>query len=248
MAYLHDIQEYKAPKISGERKRELLLFEKSAGIRFRRLDLLNLAFCHRSYANESPVPVDNNERLEFLGDSVLGLTVSEYLFRTFSDTMVEGDFARIKSFVVSEDSLSEIARTIKIDNFILVGRGEEFSGGREKKALLADCMEAVIGAYYLDSGLDASQKFILQYLVPEIYKVIQNKHKKDYKTLLQEYVQKRFRTYPKYEVVDKTGPDHNKVFWVNVMINKKSYGPGSGKNKKEAEQDAAGIAFKQLNP
>ena len=247
MAFSHDLQAFKAPAITHERKRELLLFEKQAEVRFRRLELLNLAFCHRSYANEQSDTIDNNEKLEFLGDSVLGLVVSEYLYREYAHQMVEGDFARIKSFVVSEDSLALIAKRIKIDNFILIGKGEEYSGGRNKKAILADCMEAIIGACYLDTGFKEAERFILHYLVPEIHKVLQNKHKKDYKTLLQEFVQKQYKTYPKYTVVKKTGPDHDKVFWVSVHVANKQYGPGSGKNKKEAEQDAAGIAYESLN-
>lgn len=224
----------------------MLLFEKHIGIRFRKLELLNLAFCHRSYANESGADIGNNEKLEFLGDSVLGLVVSEYLYRTLTDK-AEGDLARIKSFVVSEDSLAEIAKSIKVDNFILIGKGEEYSGGRSKKAILADCMEAVIGAYYLDSGFKASRSFVLKYLVPEINKVLENRHKKDYKTLLQEYVQKRYKSYPRYSLVKKTGPDHDRTFWIEVTIQGKSYGPGKGKNKKEAEQHAAGIAYNDLN-
>ncbi len=233
------------PKITQERKKELLLFQKTSHIRFRRLELLNLAFSHRSYANEQGEDVDNNEKLEFLGDSVLGLVISEYLFLEYS-LMVEGDFARIKSFVVSEDSLSEVARKIKVDNFILIGKGEEYSGGRKKKAILADCLEAIIGAYYLDSGYKPVRQFILECLVPEIRKVLENKHKKDYKTLLQEHVQKSFKTYPRYVVTKKTGPDHNRVFWVSVAINGDTYGPGKGRNKKEAEQEAAGIAYAAL--
>lgn len=224
----------------------MLLFEKHIGIRFRKLELLNLAFCHRSYANESGADISNNEKLEFLGDSVLGLVVSEYLYRTLTDK-AEGDLARIKSFVVSEDSLAEIAKSIKVDNFILIGKGEEYSGGRSKKAILADCMEAVIGAFYLDSGFKASMSFVLKYLVPEINKVLENRHKKDYKTLLQEYVQKRYKSYPRYSLVKKTGPDHDRTFWIEVTIQGKSYGPGKGKNKKEAEQHAAGIAYNDLN-
>lgn len=224
----------------------MLLFEKHIGIRFRKLELLNLAFCHRSYANESGADISNNEKLEFLGDSVLGLVVSEYLYRTLTDK-AEGDLARIKSFVVSEDSLAEIAKSIKVDNFILIGKGEEYSGGRSKKAILADCMEAVIGAFYLDSGFKASRSFVLKYLVPEINKVLENRHKKDYKTLLQEYVQKRYKSYPRYSLVKKTGPDHDRTFWIEVTIQGKSYGPGKGKNKKEAEQHAAGIAYNDLN-
>jgi ribonuclease III len=232
----------KTPPIDQERKKELLLFEKHIGIRFRKLELLNLAFCHRSFANESGTDISNNEKLEFLGDSILGLAVSEYLYKTLTDK-AEGDLARIKSFVVSEDSLAVIAKTIKVDNFILIGKGEEYSGGRSKKAILADCMEAIIGSYYLDSGFKASRSFVLKYLVPEINKVLENRHKKDYKTLLQEYVQKKYKSYPRYSLVKKTGPDHDRTFWIDVSIQGKTYGPGKGKNKKEAEQHAAGIAY-----
>ncbi len=230
------------PPVSAERKRELQLFQSQAQVRFRSYELLNLAFSHRSYANENPDSVDNNEKLEFFGDSVLGLVVSEYLMLTLPDRS-EGDMAKIKSFVVSEDSLAEIARRLRVDNFILIGRGEEYSGGRSKKALLADAMEAIIGAYYLDSGFRAVRSFIRQLLIPEINKVLEDRHRKDYKTLLQEHVQKRFKTYPRYRVVHRKGPDHNKTFWIEVAINRKVYGPGSGKNKKEAEQNAAEIAY-----
>lgn len=236
---------FRTPKITAERKRELVLFQKLANIRFRKLELLNLAFAHRSFANEVSEDIGNNEKLEFLGDSVLGLVVSEYLFEEFAD-MAEGDFARIKSFVVSEDSLADIAKRIKVDNYILIGKGEEYSGGRTKKAILADCMEAVYGAYYLDSGYKAVRNFIRASLIPEINKVLENRHRKDYKTLLQEYVQKAYKAYPKYSVVKKSGPDHNRMFWVNVSVNGKVFGPGAGKNKKEAEQEAAGMAYRAV--
>lgn len=234
--------DFKSPPVGQERKKELHLFEKNAGIRFRKLAFLNLAFSHRSFANESKESIENNEKLEFLGDSVLGLVVSEYLFRNLQGKN-EGDLARIKSFVVSEDSLVLIAKKLKIDNFILIGKGEEYSGGRNKKAILADCTEAVFGAFFLDSGFKASQSFILKYLVPEIKKVLENRHKKDYKTLLQEYAQKRFKSYPKYSLMKKAGPDHDRTFWIEVKVDNKAYGPGSGKNKKEAEQQAASIAY-----
>lgn len=233
---------FKSPPVSQERKKELHLFEKNAGIRFRKLAFLNLAFSHRSYANESKESIENNEKLEFLGDSVLGLVVSEYLYKNLLGK-TEGDLARIKSFVVSEDSLALIAKELKIDNFILIGKGEEYSGGRNKKAILADCTEAVFGAFFLDSGFKASQGFILKYLIPEIDKVLENKHKKDYKTLLQEYAQKRFKSYPKYFLKKKVGPDHDRTFWIEVRVDNKAYGPGTGKNKKEAEQQAASIAY-----
>ena len=237
----------RAPSITlkPERKRELQLFERHTGIRFRELEFLNQAFTHRSFANELGETGENNERLEFLGDSVLGLVVSEYLYETLPD-QPEGELARIKSFVVSEASLSEIARGLRVDNYILIGKGEEYSGGRSKKAILADCLEAIIGAYYLDSGLQASGRFVHQMLIPEINKVLENRHAKDYKTLLQEHVQKRMKTYPKYRVVQKTGPDHDRTFWIEVHIGERSFGAGKGKNKKEAEQEAARIAYEGM--
>ena len=148
--------------------------------------------------------------------------------------------------MVSEDSLAGIAKRLRLDNFILIGKGEENSGGRSKKTLLADALEAIIGAYYLDSGFNAAKSFIRGLLVPEINKVLEDRHKKDYKTLLQEYVQKRFKTYPRYRVIQRRGPDHNKTFWIEVTVNNVTYGPGMGKNKKEAEQNAAGIAHRAL--
>jgi len=231
--------------ISGERRKELHLFESHAGLRFRKLELLNQAFCHRSYANEKGDGIENNERLEFLGDSVLGLVVAEYLYKQLSDRP-EGELARIKSFVVSEDSLDRIARSLRVDTFILVGKGEEYSGGRKKKAILADAMEAIIGAYFLDSGFKYARKFVLRCIVPEIETVLAGKHQRDYKTLLQELVQKRYKTYPRYLLDRKTGPDHDKTFWIVVEVEGKNYGPGKGKNKKEAEQAAAETAYTAL--
>jgi ribonuclease-3 len=234
------------PSVSAARRQELNLFEKHAGVRFRNQRFLSLAFSHRSYANEAGSTIDNNEKLEFLGDSVLGLVICEYLYCEFPDKK-EGDLARIKSFVVSESSLESIAKKLKVDNFILIGRGEEYSGGRSKTAIISDCMEAIIGAYYLDSGYKSVRSFILKHFVPEIDKVIEDKHRKDYKTLLQEYVQKQYKSYPKYILERKSGPDHDRTFWVSVKIEGKRYGPGKGKNKKEAEQEAAGVAFRSIS-
>jgi ribonuclease-3 len=245
LAFFRRVSDNRPPPISPERKKELQLFENQIGVRFRSIALLNLAFCHRSYANESDINVDNNEKLEFLGDSVLGLVSSEYLFTTLSDQS-EGEMAKIKSFVVSEASLSKIAKQIRVDNFILIGRGEEYSGGRSKRAILADCLEAIIGAYYLDSGLKSAKDFVLNLLIPEVDAVRENRHEKDYKTLLQEYAQKRFKTYPRYKTVKKRGPDHDRTFWIEVFINDRKFGPGIGKNKKEAEQKAAGMAYNSL--
>ncbi len=235
----------RTPKISSLRRRELLRFQKSAGLRFRRLDLLDLAFCHRSFVNETEQDIDNNERLEFLGDSVLGVVAAEYLFRHLPG-LSEGGLAKIKAHVVSEDSLAEIALSLGIDAMVHVGKGEEISGGRQKKALLSDTMEALIGAFYLDAGFEKAARFILRCLIPAIDTVLADKHRKDYKTLLQEIVQKRYHTYPRYFLDKKTGPDHQKVFWMKVAVEEREYGPGQGHNKKSAEQEAARMAYEAL--
>lgn len=238
-------KEFSAPSVSKERRKELELFQKYAHIRFRRLELLNLAFSHRSFANESGLGLDDNEKLEFLGDSVLGLVVSDYLVRTLHNHS-EGDMARIKSFVVSEASLAGIARSLRVDNFILVGRGEEFSGGRSRDTLLADGMEAIIGAYYVDSGIKPATDLIRRFLVPEINRVLEDRHEKDYKSMLQELAQQTLKTHPRYRVVGRQGPEHEKTFVVEVVVRDKVYGPGEGKNKKTAEQAAAAVAFAAL--
>ena len=246
MLFQQSLETESPPPVSSERRQVLSVFEKHAGIRFRNLRFLNLAFCHRSYANELGGRVANNEKIEFLGDSVLGLVVCEYLYAALPSKS-EGDLARVKSFVVSESSLETIAKGLKVDNFILIGRGEEYSGGRTKRAIIADCMEAIIGAYYLDSGFKAARRLILRLVVPEIVKVLEDRHEKDYKTLLQEHVQKRHKSYPKYHLVRKSGPDHDRTFWVEVRVNGDKYGPAKGKNKKEAEQKAASIAFQAVS-
>ena len=234
------------PLIESARKKKLRLFEKRLGIRFGNLELLNLAFCHRSYTNERDDTLENNEKLEFLGDSVLGLIISDTLYFSLQG-QTEGEMARIKSFVVSEASLARIAGTIGISDLLLIGRGEEMSGGRSKKALLADCMEAILGAYYLDSGIKQTKGLVGRLFEPEIQAVIEDRHKKDYKTLLQELTQKRYKTFPRYIIVKKSGPDHDKTFWIKVSIEDREFGPGKGKNKKEAEQNAAAAAYRHLS-
>jgi len=238
------------------RRAALRRLQRRAGIRFRDLSLLNLALCHRSYAHEAgahgsggsggsaPESV-NNEKLEFLGDAVLGLAISDELFTT-SGRRTEGDLARVKSFVVSEDALHAWATRLDLSSYVLIGRGEELTGGRTKKAILADAMEAVIGAYYLDSGAAAAHEFVLRSLRPEIARVASNTHRQDFKTLLQQLAQKRYRSHPRYRVVKREGPDHDRTFWIEVQLAGHTYGPGSGKNKKAAEQQAAARAYAAL--
>lgn len=231
--------------LSGERKQVLLAFQKQTGFRFKNLGLLDLAFHHRSFSNENTKIRINNERLEFLGDAVLGMVVAARLYECMADRQ-EGDLAKAKSVVVSEETLSVIALNLKINEFIILGKGEEMSGGREKKAILADAVEAIIGALYLDSGFKSAEEFVLKIMEPQIQLVLHNRHHKDYKTLLQEYIQKQYKTIPKYVLLKKTGPDHDRTFWVTVDLRGTIYGPESGKNKKEAEQSVAHNAWISL--
>ena len=231
------------------RKELLTSFQKTAEIHFKKTDLLELAFHHRSYSNEhnnNSKTYANNERLEFLGDAVLGMVTASYLYGAMSEKK-EGDLAKIKAVVVSEPVLSEIALKLHVDECLVLGKGEELSGGREKKAILADAMEAVIGALYLDSGYKVAEKFVLSIIVPEIEKVQNNKSIRDYKTLLQEYFQKKYKQCPVYTLEKKAGPEHDKTFWVSVNLNNNIFGPAKGKNKKEAEQAVAKLAWEQIN-
>lgn len=233
--------------ISPEREKQLLLFLEGAGIRFRDLRFLNLSFCHRSLASETGSVLANNERLEFLGDSVLGLVISEYLFTVLAHRN-EGELAKIKSYVVSEETLSEIGRGLGIDSVILLGKGEENSGGRSKRAIIADALEALIGALYLDQGLEAVRSFIRAQCLDYIDQVVNNRHRKDYKTLLQEFAQKKLKLQPRYSCIDKSGPDHAKIFTMEVLIGDLRFGPSKGNNKKEAEQGAAKLAWVHFFP
>ena len=232
--------------LEKQRKQELLAFQKKAGCKFKNIQLLDIAFHHRSFFNEHSDSPVNNERLEFLGDSVLGMIVAAELYLTHPDKS-EGDLAKIKAAVVSEDSLFPIALNLTIDRYLMLGHGEEMSGGRKKKALLADALEALIGALYLDSGFKTVQQFVLRIIKPQLQLVEENKHQyRDYKSLLQEYVQKKYRIIPKYVLVETHGPDHDRVFQVKVVIKDTEYEPALGKSKKEAEQAAAEIAWKVL--
>ena len=230
--------------LEKHRKQELLIFQKRAKCKFKNIDLLDIAFHHRSFSNEHNGNAANNERLEFLGDSVLGMIVAAELYRIHPDKP-EGDLAKIKAAVVSEDSLFSLALDLGIDAYLMLGHGEELSGGRRKKALLADALEALIGALYLDSGFKVVQRFVLAVIAPQMDLVEQNKHRyRDYKSLLQEYAQKHYKVIPKYVLIETSGPDHDRVFQVKVLIKASEYGPAYGKNRKEAEQAAAEIAWK----
>lgn len=234
-----------APSISPERRRELFNFMEKLGVKVNDLNLLNLAFTHRSFAHECTIVTDNNERLEFLGDSILGLSVSNWLFVNLP-AKHEGEFSRIKSAVVSEASLFQVAKKLGVGEVVLVGKGEGHSGGRKKKAILSDCMEAIFGCVYIDQGFECAKQLIERLMVPQIYAFLDHKIVRDYKTAIQEFCQKTWKKVPVYTLERTEGPDHSRVFYVSVSLNGKVYGPAAGKNKKTAQQAAAKIAFEEL--
>ena len=231
--------------ISPERKKQLVTFAKASGIKFRNNGLLNLSFIHRSALNETGF-YQSNERLEFLGDAILGAACASILFQKFPESP-EGQLAKIKSVTVSEDVLSAVALELKIDTMLLLGKGEDLTGGRKKKAILADAMEAVIGALYLDSGYEAAFAFVCRYFTPEINRITEKNYHRDYKSLLQEICMQRYHEYPQYRLVKFSGPEHERLYWMEVKAGADIYGPGMGKNKKNAEQEAAKIAFLSLD-
>ena len=240
---------FEYPTADKERKKQLAAFQKTVGCRFKSQELLNLSFIHRSVSNEkagrSAAGASNNERLEFLGDSVLGVSCATLLYQKFPDKS-EGELAKIKSVVVSEEVLSNVARIIQIDTMLVLGKGEEQTGGRNKKAILADTMEALIGALYLDAGFKTAFAFISRYFSPEIDRITQSNYHRDYKSLLQEICQRIYRVYPQYRMVKNSGPEHERIFWMEVTIGNKTYGTGIGKNKKSAEQEAARMAYEAI--
>ena len=211
---------------------------------FSDIELLERALTHKSYANENRVPY-HNERMEFLGDAVLNLVVSEYLMKTCPDS-TEGDLSRLRAAVVSEPALAAIAREIGLGRYILLGRGEEQTGGRDKGSLLANCLEALIASIYLDTGKESADAFVIRFFENIIQKTCTSRGTLDHKTKLQELCQERLRQLPEYKVVSESGPDHQKQFEVEVWINGQVSGRGIGRNKKEAEQRAAKEAIARL--
>jgi ribonuclease III len=219
--------------------------QKIIRVKFKNKSLLQRAVTHRSYVNESGRNIKDNERLEYLGDSVLGLVVNEFLFRQFEDYR-EGKLAKIKSAVVSEATLAKIARNINLGEYILMGKGEDHSGGRERPSILANTLEAVIGAIYLDSGLKVSRKFVLFLIREEIDTVNNLTYLRDPKTALQEYVQKKYKERPVYQVIEERGPDHRKEFTVRLMVNGREIVTGEGPSKRKAEMNAARASLKKI--
>ncbi len=219
--------------------------EGNIGYRFVTPSLLQQALCHSSYANEVKEPAGSNERLEFLGDAVLQLAVSQELYRRYPD-YTEGDLTRLRAGVVCEATLARWARRLDLGGFLRLGRGEDGAGGRKRASLLADAMEAVLGALYLDGGFPAASALIERELAAEMEAADRGERYADYKTALQERLQRQPDCRLRYEVTAESGPDHAKAFRVQVSNGEELLGTGDGKSKKEAEQAAAAQALQRL--
>lgn len=220
--------------------------ENKLDYKFKNKTLLKEALTHPSFQKRGlKDKTTNNQRLEFLGDSILDLIVTEKLFRKLV-SFSEGRLTKIKSVLVSKDTLAKWANHLFLGKYIILGKGEDLTGGRKKSSILADSFEALLGAIYLDSGLKKAKKIISPFIKTEIELIIRGKHEEDYKTLLQENSQKEMKCLPKYCLIKEKGPDHRKIFCIEVRLKKITYGTGTGESKKEAEQDAARDALKKL--
>jgi len=220
--------------------------EKKININFKNKRLLDQSLAHRSYLNEHPeFKLGSNERLEFLGDAVLEFISSLLLFKKLPNHP-EGDLTNIRSCLVRTSTLAEIAKGLDLGSYLLLSKGEEDLGGRENQSLLANSIEALIGALFLDQGMDIAQKFVLKLIRPKLSEVIKAKKFKDPKSLFQEAIQAKKKITPQYEVVEESGPDHNKTFTVALLIEDKLQAKGKGKSKQEAEESAAKAALEKL--
>jgi ribonuclease-3 len=221
-------------------------FQDVIGVNFKNCPLLEQALVHSSYINENPgYTSGHNEKLEFLGDAVLGFYIAEKLYEDYPDAN-EGEMTRLRAALVSRNTLARVAKGIRLGDFLYLGKGEESSGGRQKKANLAGAMEAVIAAVYLDQGGEATRDFIMRILDAELKRIDRKEAIIDYKSKLQVTTQSMYQKVPEYRVLYEEGPDHDKTFTVMVMINGTVLGEGTGKNKKAAETEAARIALENL--
>ncbi|QJA09148.1 ribonuclease III [Romboutsia sp. CE17] len=231
-------------KISKRILDNICKFEENIDYKFNNKEYILEALTHSSYSNENK-RYNFNERLEFLGDSVLSIVVSDYLFKNEKE-LPEGELTKLRASIVCEESLSEVANNIKLGEYMLLGKGEEATGGRERISILADAFEAVIAAIYLDGSIEDAKKFILTNMEDIILDARRGKIFRDYKTHLQEVLQGKGESNIWYKLIDEKGPDHNKRFIMEVGINKDVLGVGEGKSKKEAEQFAARVALNKI--
>jgi len=222
---------------------QLDALDRTLGVRFHDAGLRAAALTHRSFAFEEGLTV-TNERLEFLGDSVLGLVVTDMAYTSYPD-LPEGQLAKLRAAIVNMQALADVARGLGIGDLILLGKGEEQSGGRDKASILADALEAIFGAVYLDDGLDRARALIERLFRPRMEAYVRGEGDRDFKTILQELASQRLRSLPSYEVAED-GPDHQKEFTAVVSVAGEELGAGTGRTKKEAEQHAAREAYERL--
>lgn len=216
------------------------------GVSFSQRSLLEQAFVHRSYLNENPLfALPSNERLEFLGDAVLNFVVAEKLYKEFPD-LPEGVLTEFRASLVRRDTLAELASSLRLGDWLLLGQGEETNGGRSKPSNLANAMEALIGALYLEQGLARTRRFILKQLKPHLEKTKAGRVAPNYKALLQELIQGQKRPTPVYRLVEASGPDHDRKFTTEILVEGEALGRGQGKTKKAAESQAAQAAWERL--
>ena len=218
---------------------------KSIGIDAVDLEIYIQGLTHRSYARLINIKSRGNEQLEFLGDSILSFIITSYLYKEYG-YFTEGKMAKIRAFLINKKMLSEMAREIKIGREILLSENEELCGGREKTSILADCFEALIGAVYIDKGINFALKWVLKSYKKRIEKIVKKPGIMDYKTYLQEAIQADYSKLTKYRIVKSKGPDHDKLFYSAVMLGDKIVGEGEGRSKKESEQDAAKNTLRKL--
>lgn len=217
--------------------------EKILEVEFKNKNTLKTAFIHRSYLNEHPNEnLPQNERLEFLGDSVLGMIVSKHIYDKFP-THPEGDLTNFRSSIVNSKSLAKEAADLKLGDYLYLSKGEESTGGRTRQFILANTFEALIGALFIDLGLDQVRVFLDKYLLPNLDEIVEKKLYKDYKSKFQEKIQEKVGTTPIYKVIEEKGPDHDKIFKIGVFVDKKKVAEGSGPSKQEAEQQSAKLAL-----
>lgn len=218
-------------------------FEKLISVKFKDKKLLDLAFVHKSYINETSEHREHNERLEFLGDAVLELVVTEFLFSNYNRP--EGELTNFRSALVRGANLAEIAKKINLGQYLYLGRGEERSGGRQKNYILANVVEALIGAIFLDQGYKKCHEFITKFIISYLGEILAKGLDVDPKSRLQEISQSKFNVTPAYKLISESGPDHSKVFVMGVFIGEEKFGEGTGSSKQQAEQNAAADAIKK---
>ncbi len=231
--------------VNGEERKRNMLKEK-IGYEFRHPALFQKAMTHSSYANEQRARhLQNNERLEFLGDSVLGFITADYLYNKYPE-LPEGELTKLRAAIVCEQALYEVAVEFGVDQAIRLGRGEESGGGRHRPSILADAVEALLGAIYLDGGIEPARRFVLSFIPQKAQKARRGQMFKDYKTVLQEIVQKNRQETLEYRLASTSGPDHDKTFEMELLLNSNVFARGTGHSKKEAEQMAAKQALEMM--